>query len=117
MLALRVESASTDVCDCGIGVMRVITQGTVNYLQVCPVLGLNSAHHKTGGSRTIRHFSEMAVVAIDMNHVAAGVAKPTGALGQKHVSDGAKVTANAAKLTCALSQKRASFFEEPQLMW
>ena len=31
---------------CGDGVIRVLTQGTVNHLQVCPVLGRNSAPHK-----------------------------------------------------------------------
>jgi hypothetical protein len=30
---------------CGGGVIRVLTQGTVNHLQVCPVLGRNSALH------------------------------------------------------------------------
>ena len=30
---------------CGGGVTRVLTQGTVNHLQVCPVLGRNSAPH------------------------------------------------------------------------
>jgi hypothetical protein len=30
---------------CGGGVTRVLTQGTLNHLQVCPVLGRNSAPH------------------------------------------------------------------------
>ena len=30
---------------CGGGVTRVLTQGTANYLHVCPVLGRNSAPH------------------------------------------------------------------------
>ncbi len=30
---------------CGGGAMRVLTEGTVNYLQVCSVLGRNSAPH------------------------------------------------------------------------
>jgi len=30
---------------CGGGVTRVLTQGTTNHLQVCPVLGRNSALH------------------------------------------------------------------------
>ena len=30
---------------CGGGVICVLTQGTVNHLQVCPVLGRNSAPH------------------------------------------------------------------------
>ena len=32
---------------CGGGVTRVLTQGTANHLQVCPVLGRNSAPHDT----------------------------------------------------------------------
>jgi hypothetical protein len=30
---------------CGGGAVRVLTEGTVNHLQVCPVLGRNSAPH------------------------------------------------------------------------
>jgi hypothetical protein len=30
---------------CSGGVTRVLTQGTVNHLQVCPVIGRNSAPH------------------------------------------------------------------------
>ena len=30
---------------CGGGVTRVLTQGTANHLQVCPVLGRNSVPH------------------------------------------------------------------------
>ena len=40
----------------------------------------------------------MVVVAIGMNQVASGVAKPTGALGQKHVSNGAKAAIDDAKV-------------------
>ena len=34
-----------DTHHCGGGVTRVLTQGTANHLQVCPVLGRNSAPH------------------------------------------------------------------------
>ena len=35
---------------CGGYVMRVLTQGTANHLQVCPVLGRNSAPHNSRSS-------------------------------------------------------------------
>ena len=42
---LGLEDAIGVLHTCGGGVIRVLTQGTANHLQVCPVLGRNSAPH------------------------------------------------------------------------
>ena len=44
-LGLEVAISVPQTHHCGGGVTRVLTQGTANHLQLCPVLGRNSAPH------------------------------------------------------------------------
>ena len=44
-LGLEDAAGMSHTHHCGGGVIRVLTQGTVNHLQVCPVLGRKSAPH------------------------------------------------------------------------